>query len=324
MKKIAVDKQILYKCYIVENHTKEECAALLNVSVSTISRNIKKYNLIKDKESVYLKVRQNNFKKYGVENIASLPEVQQKIKETYLEKYGVDNIAKSATAKEKAQNTCMLRYGYKYSACNEYIKQKTKNTCLAKYGTDYAIKSIVVRDKIKNTFLNKYKTTAPIGTNQVQKKIKETNLKKYGVENQFQRSDFRYRAWKRYLYQGVSFDSSWELALWIYAKDHNEKIIREPIQYCYLVNGKKHYYTPDFLYKNKLIEIKGSHLIDKNGELIDLYGNMGPELAMTKMQCIKKHGVEIYSYAEMQPILSYIENTYGKKYLKKFKKKPTK
>lgn len=43
---------------------------------------------------------------------------------------------------------------------------------------------------------------------------------------------------KRYLYQNQHFDSSWELALWIYAKDHNEEIEREPCCFEYEFEGK--------------------------------------------------------------------------------------
>ena len=53
---------------------------------------------------------------------------------------------------------------------------------------------------------------------------------------------------KRYVYQEIYFDSSWELALYIYAIDHNEEIVREPLRFEYYYDNKVFYYYPDFLY----------------------------------------------------------------------------
>ena len=38
--------------------------------------------------------------------------------------------------------------------------------------------------------------------------------------------------WK-YLYYGITFQSSWELAVWIYCIDHNIPIIRDPCMFEY-------------------------------------------------------------------------------------------
>lgn len=60
------------------------------------------------------------------------------------------------------------------------------------------------------------------------------------------------------MYDNTSFDSSWELYLWIYCKDHNIKIIREPIRLEFEFNGKKYGYHPDFLIDGQLVELKGN------------------------------------------------------------------
>lgn len=59
-----------------------------------------------------------------------------------------------------------------------------------------------------------------------EKSLKETLSKRTDEEWR----EIRRKACKKYNYEGQMFDSSWELALWIYAKDHNEEIERDP--YC--------------------------------------------------------------------------------------------
>lgn len=58
--------------------------------------------------------------------------------------------------------------------------------------------------------------------------------------------ELRSKSHHDYLYEGLNFDSSWELAVWIYAKDHNLDIEREPVMLEYEVNGKVKKYFPDF------------------------------------------------------------------------------
>ena len=67
----------------------------------------------------------------------------------------------------------------------------------------------------------------------------------------------------RFTYDNISFDSSWELAIWIYAKDHNIPIEREPVKLSFNFDGKEKHVIPDFRYNGKLIEIKGEHYYDK-------------------------------------------------------------
>ena len=113
-----------------------------------------------------------------------------------------------------------------------------------------------------------------------------------------------------YEFEGIKFDSSWELALWIYAKDHNEEIEREPIKLNYYINGNKHSYIPDFLYKGNLIDIKGNHLLNSEGELITCYSNKG-KLDEAKLKCIKDNNVIIYSESDIEPMLDYCKSKYS-------------
>lgn len=113
------------------------------------------------------------------------------------------------------------------------------------------------------------------------------------------------------------FDSSWELALWIYAKDHNEAIIYEPCALEYTLNNRLYHYFPDFLYKDKLIEIKGDHML-KDNKLIALWQKDSTDKLQAKQQCIEANMVEIWAYEKIKFALDYVMETYGKDYLKQF------
>ena len=146
-----------------------------------------------------------------------------------------------------------------------------------------------------------------------------------------QNNKFKYK----YL-DGSKFDSAWELALWIYAKDHNEEIIREPVAYKYTYDGKTRLYFPDFLYNNKIIEIKGNQYYlnrDTNNRMIFPYTRLhknSPELTPeekqymddlyeTKHQCGLINGVEFWNKKECEPFVKYVEDKYGIEYLPSFK-----
>lgn len=159
-----------------------------------------------------------------------------------------------------------------------------------------------------------------------QVKTEETNLKRYGVKqyNNREKSVKTYNEnihFKSYWYNGVSFDSSWELALWIYAKDHNEDIVRSPGYIEYYVNDNKYKYYPDFKYKDYLIEIKGDHLY-KDNLLGGCYVNCSKfnlDRAQAKTNCMLENNVKLYLKKDIQFALDYVNKTYGKNYLKSFK-----
>ena len=143
----------------------------------------------------------------------------------------------------------------------------------------------------------------------------------------------------KYTYNGVSLDSSWELAVWIYAKDHNIPIEREPVVFEFTFDGKRHTVTPDFRLNGKLIEIKGSHLFKKDEKGIPVSTNPytrskndGPKFTerdiairrsytSAKFLCEAMNGVEFWGEKECKPFIEYVESTYGKSYLLQFRVK---
>ena len=114
---------------------------------------------------------------------------------------------------------------------------------------------------------------------------------------------------QKYIYDNRFFDSSWEIAYYIWLKDHNIQFEFHPdIAFKYVTaDGKEHKYFPDFKIGDEFIEIKGNHLLENTWS--------PPE----KISCIKEHG-KILGAEEIKPYLNYILNKYGKNYLKQFKR----
>ena len=62
---------------------------------------------------------------------------------------------------------------------------------------------------------------------------------------------------KQGYHNGVYFDSSWELAYWLYCVDHNIPIERNEKGFEYYIDDKRHLYYPDFIVNGEYVEIKG-------------------------------------------------------------------
>jgi hypothetical protein len=100
-------------------------------------------------------------------------------------------------------------------------------------------------------------------------------------------------------YKGIWCDSSWELAWVIYHLDHNILFERNWKKFEYNFNGKIHTYTPDFKIKDEFIEVKG-YMTEQVQEKINQF----------------PHKIKIMGKNELKPIIEYVENKYGKKYIK--------
>lgn len=297
-------------------------------------------------EEIKKKKKETCLKHYGVTNPTYIEDHIEKTNQTSLEKYGTLFPSQAEEVKEKVANTNLEKYGFKCSAQNEDVKEKSKQTTLKHYGVEYSLQSEEVREKGKQTNLKKYGFENAIQSKEVQERAAKTNFKRYGFKSSAQnpivkekvlkslkktlskRTDedwrkIRRKACKAYTYQNQHFDSSWELALYIYAKDHNEEIEREPCCFEYQFKGKTHRYFPDFKYKGQLIEIKGRQFFKNHNplnEMIDPYDSTNTQFE-AKHQCGLSHNVQFWSLPEITPYLNYIKETYGKDYLQQFRNK---
>lgn len=110
---------------------------------------------------------------------------------------------------------------------------------------------------------------------------------------------------KQGTYKGIHCDSSWELAYLIYCLEHNIKIERFKKSFEYIdSNNIKHKYYPDFLINdNEIIEIKGYKTDNWK----------------YKQDIVLKENIKVLYENDMLNILNYVENKYGKDFIKLYK-----
>ncbi|MFA5153821.1 MAG: hypothetical protein WC554_14815 [Clostridia bacterium] len=101
-------------------------------------------------------------------------------------------------------------------------------------------------------------------------------------------------------YKGFWCDSSWELAYVIYCLEHNIFIQRNTKRFKYMFEEKEHHYTPDYKINDSLfVEIKG--YINKKWQ------------EKVKQFPVK---LEIIDKKKIKPILKYVNEKYGKDFIK--------
>lgn len=296
------------------------------------------------------KIRQTNLKKYGVPYSSQAEIVKEKAKQTNLKKYGAPSNMQTVEFKEKSRQTMYEKYGDLYVRTPAFRK-KVKEAWASK--TEEEKSSL--RDKIEKTNLEKYGTKTPLLNSDCIEKTKQTCLEKYGSEtyfgsevskevlskiveenhnsNNYEKTlELARKSKSYYRYGGENFDSSWELAFYIYHKDHNLSIIRTPISLEYEYGGHLHFYRPDFEINGELIEIKGNQFFDKEGNFVphpraanDCKTEEDLKLLYEKSKslynCMLENHVKILREEDIKFYLDYIKNKYGLSYLKNFKNK---
>lgn len=252
--------------------------------------------------------------KYGCKNPSQNKDIQAKVTETNLRKYGNKCSLHSVEVHEKVKESLMAHYGVDNPFKSKEVREKSIATNLRKYGVKNAIKSKEVQEKIKQIMLDKYGVDHHWKSPEIRKKIKETTYKRYGYDNVLKHPDVikhtQNSRGRKYLYNGENFDSSWELALWIYAKDHNEYIKRIEEPFEYYDGNKKHYYFPDFKYKDCLIEIKGE-LFMNNDTMVNPFDHTEDDLFAAKQQCAIDHNVKFMFEKDLRFAIDYAERKFG-------------
>lgn len=304
------------------------------------------------------KIKQTCLEKYGTTSTLSVKSIRDKIKETNLEKYGVENPFQADQFKEKIKETCLKRYGAEHASQSDLVKERIKQNCLAKYGVESTNQLDSVKQKKKETCLNNYGVEYPLNSTEIQNQIKQRNLEKYGVESTNQLDSVKekkrqtclehygedsylktdackehtkqiklerygdeyFSGKKLYSYNNLIFHSKPELCFYIYHLDNNIPIEYEPKPYYeYYYENELHYYKPDFLVNNEqLYEIKGDQFFNEN-KMVCPYDHSYDGLYEAKHQCMIKNNVIILKYKEYMKYVKYINEKYGKDFLKQYK-----
>lgn len=243
---------------------------------------------------------------------------KQKIRETLLKRYGVSHSSQIPGISDKRNTSHKNKTGFDLWQDPNIIAKRNETRSKHDYAKSYAAAN--------------EKKLAKFGNKCNYEKVKETIHANYGVDNPFQSKEIMDACWKRYeertgfdrpshnpevikkikqkyWYDNRFFDSSWEIAYYIWLKDHNITFEFHPnISFDYkTADGKEHKYFPDFKVGDEYIEIKGNHLLENTWSPSE------------KIKCIKTHG-KILCGDEIKPYLNYIFEKYGKTYLKQFKR----
>ena len=194
---------------------------------------------------------------------------------------------------------------------------KTRQVKLAKYG-DSGFCNV---EKRKKTNIKKYGVESFTQTTDFYEKRKNTMINKYGNDITMYNHELFIKTKQKYTYNNINFDSAWELAYYIWLKDHNIDFEYQPdISFDYEYNNKIHRYYPDFLVEDEIQEIKGTQFFENynpNNKMICPYNRDLDDFVEAKHQCMIKNNIKIIT--DCTEYLNYIRNTYGNDYLKQFK-----
>ena len=279
--------------------------------------------------------------KYGVDNVFQADEIKEKIKKTNISKYGVESPSQSKVIQEKIKKTCIEKYGTEYAVSSPIIRKKIEDTNLEKYGRivacpfscdkykniikeKYGVDNVSMLEEIKikkeKTCIKHFGVKNPFQSSEIKNKIKETMIQKYGVEHALQFEDFFNKSKIKYVYNNIAFDSSWELAFWIYNKEFLKNNIKKEVPcLTYIYNNKEYKYFPDFEIDGQLYEIKGDHFFE-NGKMINPWNRNDDDKAQAKYICMLNNNVTILKFNEIKTCIEWVNITYGSDFLKKFRR----
>ena len=247
-------------------------------------------------------VEDSNIKKYGVINVFQLESTKNKIKETSKIKFGVEHHMKTKKSQTKMKNTRFNHNNGKYRSVEELTK--IQHTFYEKYGVYGNFGRKEIKEKSVETQTKLYGGT---GTNSTQ--FKYTMKEKYGEINPDYIKEHLSKMHTRYMFDNTKFDSSWELAYYIWLKDHNIQFEFHPNKIEYNFENKIHYYWPDFKIGKMFIEIK-SPVLYKRMQIPNTIDN-------AKYNCMISNNVIIKT--NCNKYIEYVKDKYGSTYLKSLK-----
>ena len=186
----------------------------------------------------------------------------------------------SREAKERAAETCLERYGVDNPFKSETFQRKARETRLRRYGDEHYSN----HDKARRTCLERYGYKVPHGLT------------------------------PKYRFEGLDFDSSWELYYFLWLRDTGVAFEYKPKGIKYLIDDKAHYYYPDF-YTDHYVDVKGDHLY-RDGWLTS---PSGKEVFREKTECYRDHDVEVITSVGMRTAFDYVDAKFGKGYVDQFR-----
>lgn len=241
-----------------------------------------------------------------------------------------DNPEKLKIANEKRIATVQKMYNCDNVAQNKEVQQKWVQTKFQKTGYKGAFADPKWIDKIEDaahseeamkkkeaTFEHRFGTTHHMKNKDVVIKMHKDYKERTGFDWPTQNPDVikKYRR-RGYIYNSIFFDSSWELAYYIYLTDSKIPFEYHPKDVFWYKDdiGKRHTLHPDFkLYNRFFQEVKGDHFFNEKNEPWDPYHK---KFWWDKYYCLLQNNIEILKYSGLKKYIIYVKNTYGKSFFK--------
>ena len=245
----------------------------------------------------------------------------------------------SQETKTRREMTCIKHFGKSCIFSCQSFKDLMRKKNLEVHGVEFSSQRSEVAQKIVAKKLQKYGNKIgsyaklkKMFTPEIREKSKATCLQRYGTENGGASLQAQLKAKRRYIYNGIGFDSAPELALFIWLVD-NQIQFEYHSSFCfeYQFEGQTCRYYPDFHLKscNLWIELKGDHFFKPDGTMHCPFKKRSQSIEQhwrlcqkyeAKHQCMQRNKVMILRNADYQFALDYVNEKYGKDYLKKFRK----
>lgn len=221
------------------------------------------------------------------------------------------------------EDTCNRRYGVSNAMKSPKIVEKLKQSNYEKYGTTCTLNTKENIEKKQATWMKNFGAINPYQKKDVKEKVMSNSIKKYGVpyaiaSKEVQRIAYKsklkkgaksFRHLSRYYLDSLYFDSSWEIYFYIWHRDYGCKIERNRHYFDYEFENKTHRTYVDFTVDDCfLFEIKAPFLLYKDGQ----------QIARNNMLMYEQNVIFI---TDIQQYKQYVEDKYGKNYIKQFKVK---
>lgn len=171
-----------------------------------------------------------------------------------------------------------------------------------------------IKDKVAQTNIKNCGNKCSLhGTNQIYTDKAFENKYGEGITSALQVKEIRQRAKKKFIYNNIEFDSTWEIAYFIWLKDNNIPFEYQPCSFIYYFNGKQKRYFPDFrlINENVLVEIKNPYLLNNMKNDINSKEHY-------KYICMLEHNVKIIDNCD--EYINYVKSNYGDCIFKKCKR----
>lgn len=224
----------------------------------------------------------SGYKKFCSSSCATAsPETQKKIKQTCKKKYGCERFQQTAEYHEKCICTNRKKFNADYYTQTDEFKNRVEKISMQKYNTHWPGHSETAKEKRKITMRAKY------------------NADSYLESEHFKQHKYQFKnGSSTYIYDNIIFDSSWELAFYIYLKHRNIEFTYHPnTAFTYLEDNKEKHYYPDFKVGENFIEIKGDMFYDTNYKY---------HMSSEKINCIHSHATVMTSN-DMHDIFDYLK-----------------